>query len=208
MSASLPFFFAPALLKNGKTASYIVDGALISNFPIWLFQKENLPTFGFHFQTDHQPQKANNLLEYIQAIILTTISGLDKEIYNSREKYTAYCCSHLGYIYSGFRLDSWPEKAPLRGWESCRPRILSQIKVLFLGMKHKICSSGIRWYSTSERRALMSKTEKEQKKVEQQEVKENIGEVKQESRSCPGGTLYTIRRGDTFSSLPAGSAPL
>ena len=47
----------------------------------------------------------------------------------------------------------------------------------------------------------MSKTEKEQKKVEQQEVKENIGEVKQESRSCPGGTLYTIRRGDTFFEL-------
>ena len=42
--------------------------------------------------------------------------------------------------------------------------------------------------------------EQEQKKGEQ-EVTESGGEVKQEAVSCPNGTLYTIRRGDTFFEL-------
>ena len=110
MSASLPFFFAPALLKNGKTASYIVDGALISNFPIWLFQKENLPTFGFHFQTDHQPQKANNLLEYIQAIILTTISGLDKRSITQGKNTRLIAVPTLGISTADFALTPGQKK--------------------------------------------------------------------------------------------------
>jgi NTE family protein len=52
MSTSLPFFFRPVKwkLKDGKK-SYILDGGLLSNFPIWLFDTEHprFPTFGFRF---------------------------------------------------------------------------------------------------------------------------------------------------------------
>jgi LysM repeat protein len=46
-----------------------------------------------------------------------------------------------------------------------------------------------------------SDKEKEQKQVEQQEVDARVEEVKAEAVSCPGGTLYTIRRGDTLFEL-------
>ena len=53
MSMSIPFFFEPVKLLNIKTnrASYIVDGGVLSNFPVWLFDSEGetpeWPTFGF-----------------------------------------------------------------------------------------------------------------------------------------------------------------
>ncbi len=53
MSMSIPFFYEPIKLKNMKTgdSSYIVDGGVLSNFPIWLFDpgndEEAWPTFGF-----------------------------------------------------------------------------------------------------------------------------------------------------------------
>jgi NTE family protein len=55
MSASLPFFFRPVIWKSkDRKKSYILDGGLLSNFPIWIFDTENprFPTFGFRFVID------------------------------------------------------------------------------------------------------------------------------------------------------------
>lgn len=55
MSASLPFFFRPVIWKSkDRNKSYILDGGLLSNFPIWLYDTDNprFPTFGFHFVKD------------------------------------------------------------------------------------------------------------------------------------------------------------
>jgi NTE family protein len=55
MSASLPFFFRPVIWKSkDRKKSYILDGGLLSNFPIWIFDTDNprFPTFGFHFVKD------------------------------------------------------------------------------------------------------------------------------------------------------------
>jgi NTE family protein len=49
MSMSIPFFFKPVIVKYNKEKSYIVDGGLLSNFPIWIFDVNNKPrwpTFG------------------------------------------------------------------------------------------------------------------------------------------------------------------
>ncbi|WP_411334850.1 patatin-like phospholipase family protein [Metabacillus indicus] len=53
MSASIPFFFRPVKWKSSSQfTSYILDGGLLSNFPIWLFdskEEPRFPTFGFRF---------------------------------------------------------------------------------------------------------------------------------------------------------------
>ncbi len=51
MSISIPFFYEPIQIKNMKTnqTSYIVDGGILSNFPVWLFDSDGepeWPTFG------------------------------------------------------------------------------------------------------------------------------------------------------------------
>lgn len=56
MSASLPFFFRNVIWKSkGRYKSYILDGGLLSNFPIWIFdskEEPRFPTFGFRFVKD------------------------------------------------------------------------------------------------------------------------------------------------------------
>jgi NTE family protein len=54
MSMSIPYFFQPIILTDAETGvrSTIVDGGVLSNFPVWLFdtkkQAAPRPTFGFH----------------------------------------------------------------------------------------------------------------------------------------------------------------
>ncbi|MBY0147927.1 patatin-like phospholipase family protein [Neobacillus niacini] len=55
MSASIPFFYRPVIWKSKDcNKSYILDGGLLSNFPIWIFDTDNpcFPTFGFRFVKD------------------------------------------------------------------------------------------------------------------------------------------------------------
>jgi NTE family protein len=49
MSMSYPFLFAPVTLHRGGRPHYVVDGGLLSNFPIWLFDSPHpkRPTWGF-----------------------------------------------------------------------------------------------------------------------------------------------------------------
>ena len=54
MSMSIPYFFQPIVLTDAETGarSTIVDGGVLSNFPVWLFDTQKKvapwPTFGFH----------------------------------------------------------------------------------------------------------------------------------------------------------------
>jgi NTE family protein len=50
MSIGLPLYFKPVRLEYKGGASYIVDGGILSNFPVWLFDVEGIPrwpTIGF-----------------------------------------------------------------------------------------------------------------------------------------------------------------
>ncbi|MFC5648659.1 patatin-like phospholipase family protein [Paenibacillus solisilvae] len=52
MSTTLPYFFQPYRLKTriSREPYYILDGGLLSNYPIWIFDVEGIPrwpTFGF-----------------------------------------------------------------------------------------------------------------------------------------------------------------
>lgn len=49
MSMSYPFLFTPVVLRRQGRPVYVVDGGLLSNFPIWLFDAPSpkRPTWGF-----------------------------------------------------------------------------------------------------------------------------------------------------------------
>jgi len=61
MSMSFPYFFEPAILYRDGRPHYIVDGGLLSNFPVFLFDGEKPPlrrwTFGFRLYGGTQPEK-------------------------------------------------------------------------------------------------------------------------------------------------------
>lgn len=61
MSMSYPYLFAPVTLWKGTQPYYIVDGGLLSNFPIWLFDAQGRapkrPTWGFRLHGGVNPDE-------------------------------------------------------------------------------------------------------------------------------------------------------
>ena len=57
MSMSYPFLFTPVRLYKGGKPYYVVDGGLLSNFPIWLFDSPHpkRPTWGFRLHPGASP---------------------------------------------------------------------------------------------------------------------------------------------------------
>jgi len=60
MSMSFPYFFEPVELYKGGRVHYIVDGGLLSNFPVFLFDGDKPPlrrwTFGFRLYGGTPPE--------------------------------------------------------------------------------------------------------------------------------------------------------
>lgn len=92
MSISIPFYFNPVVLKNGAESSFIVDGGLLSNFPIWIFDvKHNprWPTFGLKLISDKDtkkiPPNKSNLFSFASDIIDTIMSKDDTAFLNNKD---------------------------------------------------------------------------------------------------------------------------
>jgi NTE family protein len=61
MSMSYPYLFAPVTLWKGREPHFVVDGGLLSNFPIWLFDASGRPparpTWGFRLHGGAKPDE-------------------------------------------------------------------------------------------------------------------------------------------------------
>ncbi|MED1724059.1 patatin-like phospholipase family protein [Brevibacillus parabrevis] len=84
MSSSIPFFFQPAQLKSGNDTHYIVDGALLSNYPIWLFDVPGIPqwpTIGFRLSDDQskrETKKITGLFSFSRGLLATMLDAHDR----------------------------------------------------------------------------------------------------------------------------------
>lgn len=97
MSCSLPFFFDPVKLRvrrgpnqRKKTAvfgqpTYIVDGAILSNYPLWIFDREidqwpnHVPTIGFQLVGSKEPgpRQVRGPITMLQALFSTMSTAHD-----------------------------------------------------------------------------------------------------------------------------------
>jgi len=89
MSMSIPFFFEPVELRDtGGRKHLIVDGGLLSNYPIWLLDDNKpdppWPTFGFKLmEPDKRELKEakrnpiNNPISFLKAIVGTMLDAHD-----------------------------------------------------------------------------------------------------------------------------------
>jgi NTE family protein len=97
MSMSIPIFFEPVMHKNPKTGDthVIVDGGMLSNFPVWLFDCKDRdpkwPTFGMML-VEPDPKKAighriqgedhgierSSLLDFVKSLALTMMAAHDR----------------------------------------------------------------------------------------------------------------------------------
>lgn len=88
MSVSIPVFFEPVRWRDGNGRGHLlVDGGLLSNYPMWVVDRGNgvpeRPTFGFKF-TDGKDVRSGagcpcgpGLAEYLKAVVSTSLEALD-----------------------------------------------------------------------------------------------------------------------------------
>jgi NTE family protein len=84
MSISIPLFFRPIKFQHNKSESFIVDGGLLSNFPVWIFDVSGIPrwpTFGFNLvNIKKSTKKEINFINYISDLI-DTIINRNEDVY-------------------------------------------------------------------------------------------------------------------------------
>lgn len=94
MSASFPYFFMPQPLINmNDKKSYIVDGGLLSNFPLWIFRQDNSdtrPVLGMTLSDKMENAESadiHNALDMLHALFTTMQKAHDaRYIAKSKEK--------------------------------------------------------------------------------------------------------------------------
>jgi NTE family protein len=98
MSMSLPIVFEPVVHRNPRTGEdhLIIDGGVLSNFPVWLFDRDEgdprWPTFGLllvepdpkvpighRLSADEHTTHPGSLLDYVKSLALTMMEAHDRQ---------------------------------------------------------------------------------------------------------------------------------
>lgn len=130
MSTSIPYFFDPVVLRKPAKARqkgqsfadqfiYIVDGGLLSNFPLWIYDKENsgipekerIPTLGFHLvgKQASAPRTIQGPLTMLQALFATMMEAHDERYIEEKNRFRTIKIPTLGVRLTDF--DIKPEKS-------------------------------------------------------------------------------------------------
>ncbi|HEY2493914.1 MAG TPA: patatin-like phospholipase family protein [Paenibacillus sp.] len=123
MSTSIPYFFDPVMLRLSGDASrgksfteqfvYIVDGALLSNFPIWLFDEPVLNSFGIPIPTigfrmvgkqEGKPHQIKGPFSMFQAMFETMLSAHDERYIEQDKIYRTVKIPTLGVSNTKFHI--------------------------------------------------------------------------------------------------------
>lgn len=93
MSCGIPFFFEPVTLKNGRGESIIVDGGVLSNFPLWIFDdregRKARPILGLKLSRRREeqcPHEIKNGLNLFEALFSTMKDAHDERYISRRHE--------------------------------------------------------------------------------------------------------------------------
>ncbi|AKN32106.1 phospholipase [Clostridium carboxidivorans P7] len=92
MSTSIPFYFKPEKLRYRDKYSFIVDGGILSNFPVWIFDVTGvpkLPTFGFKFQKVSKScseKERNDFLCFVMDLVESVIDNYDETYLTDKDR--------------------------------------------------------------------------------------------------------------------------
>ncbi|EKP95819.1 patatin-like phospholipase family protein [Thermaerobacter subterraneus] len=112
MSAALPYFYEPVPLvypgPDGPETSLVVDGGLVANFPVWLFDVEGVPpwpTFGFRLADPvDQAVPFDGPVGYLIALVSTALEARE-ELANAHTAARTVAVPTLGVRTTDFDLD-------------------------------------------------------------------------------------------------------
>ncbi|MBB5362780.1 patatin-like phospholipase family protein [Deinococcus humi] len=122
MSASLPLYFEPVRWRHPQTGRehLLVDGGLLSNFPVWAFDVPGTPrwpTLGLLLVDEH-PRDAlggellppeSGLTDYLKSLVSTVLQARDRQYLESADFVRTVAIPNLGVGTTEFDLS--PERA-------------------------------------------------------------------------------------------------
>lgn len=129
MSTSIPYFFDPVVIVQASRAgyfkkraraaavkaSYVVDGGLLSNFPLWLFDRDAesdagpaIPVVGFQMvgRNDFKPHRIGGPVTMFQAMFETMLSAHDERYIEQHNRIRTIKIPTLGVGTTQFSIDS------------------------------------------------------------------------------------------------------
>ncbi|MHB9024739.1 MAG: patatin-like phospholipase family protein [Armatimonadota bacterium] len=84
MSMSIPLFFEPVIVKDAQGQSnFIVDGGVLSNYPVWLFDDGSSnppwPTLGYKLvdPEEGKPREITGIISFLKAMFFTMMEAHD-----------------------------------------------------------------------------------------------------------------------------------
>ncbi|WP_127586063.1 patatin-like phospholipase family protein [Paenibacillus koleovorans] len=123
MSTSIPYFFEPVIIrkaarlrKQGESFAdqfiYVVDGGLLSNFPLWIFDNQSVgvrdqdvvPTLGFRLIDKHQEHahKIVGPITMFQALFETMLEAHDERYIEEKNRFRTIKIPTLGVKTTDF----------------------------------------------------------------------------------------------------------
>lgn len=131
MSCSIPFFYEPSVVVHAPSAkkSYIVDGGMLSNFPVWLFDQENprWPTFGFRLisKTAGEPHPISGPFTLLRAMVYTMLEAHDNRHIKDQDKVRTILVPTLNVRTTDFHLDRKERKKLIQSGADAAERFFS-----------------------------------------------------------------------------------
>lgn len=123
MSAGIPFYYEPARFRNPETGRehLVVDGGVLSNFPVWLFDADGeprWPTFGLKLvEPDPRTSLAERVgeagppaggiettIDYVRSLVLTMVEAHDRLYIETADFVRTICIPTLGVRTTDFDL--------------------------------------------------------------------------------------------------------
>jgi len=113
MSTSIPYFFDPVMIRQkikssasaepfAKQFYYIVDGGLLSNFPLWVFDRDDdsqrIPVIGFQLvgKSDHQMHRIYGPFSMLEALFGTMLDAHDERYIEQHNRFRTVKIPTLG----------------------------------------------------------------------------------------------------------------
>lgn len=131
MSCSIPYFFEPVRLKSDNHTNILVDGGVLSNFPIWLFEengKRKRPLIGLKLshEIEERPiNKINNAIQLFGALFETMKDAHDARHISSRYEDDIIFIPTSGISPTEFSLTEEKKQLLIQNGKECAEKFLS-----------------------------------------------------------------------------------
>jgi len=131
MSCSLPYFFEPVKLGPTNNKSIIVDGGVLSNLPMWLFDKENVmktrPVLGIslsHHIAEHPRHVIHNAIQLFGAMFETMKDAHDSRYISRKHAKNIIFIPTEGMVATEFSLTKEKQEALYQLGRDCAQKLL------------------------------------------------------------------------------------